>query len=177
MEALDEGDEAAAEVFVVVATFEVDGLAGGGVEVVAVDEFVSPADGGAPAFEDGLAAGVVLGVGVEVEVGAVRLGGGGLSLLVVPEEEAGLVVRSGEGFEADPLEGEGSGGGTDELAEVFPVQKLGLLDVEGSEEEAGEPLLEEGLRRGDGLRDAAQGFGKKEESGVIVMPGFAGFQV
>jgi hypothetical protein len=50
-----------------------------------------------------------------------------------------------------------------------------LLDVEGSEKEAGEPLLEEGFRRGDRLRDAAQGFGKKEESGVIVMPGFADF--
>ena len=74
---------------------------------------------------------------VEVEVGAARLGGGGLRLLVVPEEEAGLVVGGGEGFEASPLEGEGSGGWTDELTEVFPVQKLGLLDVEGSGQEAG----------------------------------------
>jgi hypothetical protein len=175
VEPLDQGDEAAAQVFVVVTTFEVDGLAGGGVEVVAVDEFVGPADGGAPAFEDGLVASVVLRVGVEVEVGAARLGRGGLGLLVVPKEEAGLVASSGQGFEAGPLEGEGSGGGADELAEVFPVQKLGLLDVEGSEKEAGEPLLEEGFRRSDRLRDAAQGFGKKEESGVIVMPGFADF--
>jgi hypothetical protein len=52
-----------------------------------------------------------------------------------------------------------------------------LLDVDGSKEEAGEPLLEEGFRRGDGLGDAAQGFGKEEESGVIVMTGFAGLQV
>jgi hypothetical protein len=177
VEALDEGNEAAAQVFVVVATFEVDGLAGGGVKVVAVDEFVGPPDGGTPAFEHGLVAGVVLGVGVEVEVGAVRLGSGGLRLLVVPEEEAGLVVGGGEGFEVGPLECEGSGGRTDELTEVFPVQKLGLLDVEGSEEEAGEPLLEEGFRRGDGLRDAAEGLGKEEESGVIVMTGFADFQI
>ena len=177
VEPLDEGNEAAAQVFVVVATFKVDGLAGGSVEVVAVDEFVGPPDGGTPAFEHGLVAGVVLGVGVEVEVGAVRLGGGGLSLLVVPEEEAGLVARGGEGLEASPLEGERSGGGADELTEVFPVQKLGLLDVEGSEQEAGEPLLEEGFRRGDGLRDAAEGLGKEEKSGVIVMTGFADFQV
>lgn len=177
VEPASQGNEAAAQVFVVVATFKVDGLAGGGVEVVAIDEFVGPADGGAPAFEDGLVAGVVLGVGVEVEVGALRLEGGGLSLLVVPAEEAGLVARGGEGLEAGPLEGEGSGGGSDELAEILPVQKLGLLDVEGSKEEAGEPLLEEGFRRGDGLGDAAQGFGKEEESGVIVMTGFAGLQV
>ena len=77
MEPLHERDKAAAEVFVVVATLEVDGLAGGGVQVVAVDEFVGPTDGGTPAFKDGLAAGVVLGVGVEVEVGAARPGRGG----------------------------------------------------------------------------------------------------
>ena len=88
-----------------------------------------------------------------------------------------MVAWGGEGLEAGPLKGEGPGGGADELAEVFPVQKLGLLDVEGSEKEAGQPLLEEGLRRGDGLREAAEGFSKEEESGVIVVPGFAGFQV
>ena len=75
------------------------------------------------------------------------------------------------------MEGEGSGGRADELTEVFPVQKLGLLDVEGSEEEAGEPLLEEGFRRGDGLREVAEGLGKEEESGVILMTGFADFQI
>jgi len=116
---------------VVVSVVVIDGFEGllGGVEVVAVVEFVGQVDGGAPAFEDGMVAVVVLGVGVGVEVGAVRLGGGGLSLPVVPEGEAG------------------------------------------------EPLLEEGFRRGDGLRDAAQGFGKEEESGVIVMTGFAALLV
>ena len=173
----DEGKEAATQIGEVIGAFEVNGVAAGSVDIVAVDELVGPADGGAPAFEDGLVAGVVLGVGVEVEVGALRLEGGGLSLLVVPAEEAGLVARGGEGLEAGPLEGEGSGGGSDELAEILPVQKLGLLDVDGSKEEAGEPLLEEGFRRGDGLGDAAQGFGKEEESGVIVMTGFAGLQV
>ena len=47
-----------------------------------------------------------------------------------------------------------------------------MLNVEGSEEEAGQPLLEEGFSRGERLRDAAQGFGKEQESGVIVMTGF-----
>jgi hypothetical protein len=102
-----------------------------------------------------LVACVVLGVGVEVEVGAARLRLGGLELLVVPVEEAGLVAGGGQGLEAGPLQSEGSGGGSDELAEVFPVQKFALLDVERSEEEAGEPLLEQGLAGGDGLRNAA----------------------
>ena len=63
----------------------------------------------------------MLGVGVEVEVGAAGLGRGGLEGLVVPVEEAGLVAGGGQVLEAGPLEGEGSGGGSDELAEVFPV--------------------------------------------------------
>ena len=42
--ACDEGEEAAAQVVEVIGAFEVDGVALGGVDVVAVDEFVSPSD-------------------------------------------------------------------------------------------------------------------------------------
>ena len=66
----------------------------GGVDVVAVDEFVGPTDGGAPAFEDVLGAGVVGGVWVVVEV-AVGLGNG--ELLVVPAEDG---IDGGGGGEA-----------------------------------------------------------------------------
>jgi hypothetical protein len=52
-----------------------------------------------------------------------------------------------------------------------------LLDVDGAEEEAGKPLLEEGLSGAEGLRDAAQWLGKKEESGVIIVPGVTGIEI
>ena len=60
----DEGEEATAQVVVIIGAFEVDGVALGGVDVVAVDEFVGPSDGGAPAFEDVLVPGVVGRVGI-----------------------------------------------------------------------------------------------------------------
>ena len=197
VEALDEGQEAAAQVFKVVAAFEVDGLPGGGVYVIAVDEFVGPADGRAPAFEHGLHAGVMLGVGIKVKIGAGAgaspgaspgagagagagvsgLGIGLLDLPVVPLKKAGKIFRGGECSEAGPLERGGSGGGAEEEIKIGPVEEFGLLNVEGSQEETGQPLLEQRLRRGDAPGDAAQSTGKKEESGVVVMAGFSRIQL
>jgi hypothetical protein len=54
--------EAAALVLEVITAFEVGGVASGGVNAVAVDEFVGPADRGAPTFEAVLGAGVMDGV-------------------------------------------------------------------------------------------------------------------
>ena len=39
---------------------------------------------------------------------------------------------------------------------IGPVEEFGLLDVERSEEETGQPLLEQGLWRGDAPGDVAQ---------------------
>ena len=61
-------------------------MAFGAVDVVAVDNFVGPAETRAPAFEDFLHAGVVGGVWVVVEVVVGGFSGGVGELLIVPTQ-------------------------------------------------------------------------------------------
>jgi len=63
-----EGREAGAQVVVVVGALKVNGMAFGGMDGVAVDEFVGPPNARAPAVEGVLHASVVDGVWIVVEV-------------------------------------------------------------------------------------------------------------
>lgn len=98
-------------------------------DVVAVDEFVGPADGGAPAFEDVLGAGVVGGVWVVVEV-VVVLGDG--ELLIVPAQDGIDGGGGGEAAELFALRGGEAHGLSEEFAEILPVEVFGLFDVDGT---------------------------------------------
>jgi hypothetical protein len=111
-----------------IGALEIDGMALGGVDIVAVDELVGPADGGAPALEDVLGAGVVGGVGVVVEVGLV-VGDG--ELLIVPAQHRIDGGGSGEAGELLALWCREAHGLAEEIAEVLPVEILGLFDVDG----------------------------------------------
>ena len=181
MEALsqagDEGEEADAEVVVAVGALKVDGVTGGGVDVVAVDEFIRPADVRTPAFEHGLHAGVVSGVGIEIEIdgaiGAIRAEGARGKLGKVPAQDGIDGVRGGETPEAFALGGGEAHSGAEQKAQIGPVEVLGLLNVGGSQEDAGEPLGEEGLGWTQAVGEGVQGVGKKEQSGVVVEDGGA----
>ena len=104
----------------------------GGVDVVAVDELVGPTDGGAPAFEDVLGAGVVGGVGVVVEVVAVVIVVGEGELLVVPAQHGIVGGGGGEAGELFALRGGEAHGLAEQIAKILPVEILGLFDVDGS---------------------------------------------
>lgn len=62
---------------------------------------------------------------------------------------------------------------TEQVAESFPVQILGLLNVHSSQQDAAEPLSQQGLGRGGDLADGVQGTGKNEHPNVVAEDGFA----
>ena len=125
--------EAGAQVVVVVGALEVDGVAAGGVDVVAVDEFIRPTDAGTPAFEHGLHTGVLSGVGVEIKIdgtsGASGTDGLRWELGEVPTQDGIDGARGGEALQTFALGGGKAHGGAEQEAEIGPVEILGLLNV------------------------------------------------
>jgi len=110
-------------------------------------------------------------VGVIVEVVVAGVWG---ELLVVPAQHG---VDGGGVGQAGELLALGSGkthGVAKQIPEVPPVEILGLLDIERTQEDAAQPLGKERFGRGGGLRDAGEGSGENEHADVIAEHCLAG---
>ena len=134
-----------------------------------MQRFVGPTERGAPTFEHGGHAGVMLGVRVEVKI-AVRSGGEAVG---VPAQERVGSRAGGEGLELAALGAEARQLGAEQCGEVRGIEMLGLFDVQGAGQDAAEGLAQPGLRRRDRVAHGAEGIGKEQDAGVLAPHGLA----
>ena len=113
------------QILVVVDAFKVDRLTAHGVEEIAVQRLVGPANRRAPTFEYLGHAGVLLGMRIQVKI-PLRLGP---DLLTVPAQEPVGGRSFGQFLEPPPLRPQPAQLRTEQELQVVRVQKLGLFDV------------------------------------------------
>src|SRR6266542_564595 len=94
--ALDDPAETLAQIGEVVRRLKIDRCSLDGMDEIAVHDFIGKSDFGTPAFEHVLRSGVVLGMGIEVEVGAYSLA---QVLLIESPEAVQHRAVSGQPFE------------------------------------------------------------------------------
>lgn len=158
--------ETLAHILKAVGRFEVERSSARGVDEITLEDFVGPTNLGAPAFEHVLLAGVVLGVRIEIKIGAhARFEDLGIQSPQPVQRRLGA-----QGFELSALDQ----GKADHLAQdqlqILPVEKLGLFDVVGAQEQTAQPLSQGRLGGFHPCVEADQRGGEHQQSGVLTPP-------